>query len=485
MPKRIVTIETRLKNNTDLTNYLNEAVIEYERVKRKIWHEMTDPNFKKNYPKESMFTKHCRAIYGLHSRTINSIIHEVKGEMNAYIALKKTELLQVTNKIYSQQKRINKSIAIIEELKPKVTNNTTTFKELWTYRRYKTKLYYQKNKLNKLNNIKQKLEYIIENNIYNICFGTKKLFDKQHRLEENNYKTHTKWHNDFVKNRDKNIYFLGSANETMGNQMIYLLYDNYSESFYIKVRKIAKTDEKRCSPDNYVSYVGLTFKHREEDVIELLINQIHNTESAKPINYRFHKEGTKWYLQIIFTADFSNSRYITRSSYGVVGLDYNNRFIQMAETNDTGNLIKLQTINLKYHGTGNKAETEIEQKIAEIVKYAASVGKDIAIENLDFKKTKAEQLKATSNRGKEYNSMLHLFDYNRYKQTLVNIAFNNQVFLDLVNPKDTTKIAKQKYRKQMKLTSHQGAAFVIARRCQGYVDKLKPKTHKITKKKVA
>ena len=67
---------------------------------RNIFSQMTDSNFSKLYPKESMFTKHCRAKYGLHSRTINSIIHEVKGEMNAYSALKKTELTQINNKIY-------------------------------------------------------------------------------------------------------------------------------------------------------------------------------------------------------------------------------------------------------------------------------------------------------------------------------------------------------------------------------------------------
>ena len=69
--------------------------------------------------------------------------------------------------------------------------------------------------------------------------------------------------------------------------------------------------------------------------------------------------------------------------------------------------------------------------------------------------------------------MLHLFDYNRYNQKLKDIAFNNKVYLAFVNPKNTSKIGKQKYSDKMKLTVHQSASYVIARRYQGFKDNLK------------
>ena len=76
--------------------------------------------------------------------------------------------------------------------------------------------------------------------------------------------------------------------------------------------------------------------------------------------------------------------------------------------------------------------------------------------------------------------MLHLFDYHRYKQKLKDITFNNKVVLLLINPKNTTKIAKQKFCNQRKLTSHQGASYVIARKAQGFKDTLKPIKQKKT-----
>ena len=128
---------------------------------------------------------------------------------------------------------------------------------------------------------------------------------------------------------------------------------------------------------------------------------------------------------------------------------------------------------LWYHGTGTKAKTEIEQVVSQIVTMAKAKGKTIVIEQLDFKKTKAKQTKGNSQKGKEYNRMLHKFDYSRYKQKLKNIAFNQKVVLSLVSPRNTSKIGKQKYSNLMKLTIHQAASYVIARRYQGFKDNLK------------
>ena len=198
-----------------------------------------------------------------------------------------------------------------------------------------------------------------------------------------------------------------------------------------------------------------------------------NNKKAKAISYRFHREHNKWYIQIIFTVSFDNTSYKTRKEFGVIGLDYNDGFIQLAETDKFGNLVHLQKFNLKYHGCGNRAKTEIEQVINIIVKYAKSVGKDISIENLNFKRTKSKQLKGQSDKGKSYNRMTHTFDYSRYKQKIQYISFNNEVYVHLVNPKNTSKIGKQKYSDRMKLTIHQAAAYVIARRYQGFKDNLK------------
>ena len=56
-------------------------------------------------------------------------------------------------------------------------------------------------------------------------------------MQENGYKTHKKWYNNYVKLRDKNIFYLGGSDETFGNQMFQMTYNSSSDDFIIKVRK--------------------------------------------------------------------------------------------------------------------------------------------------------------------------------------------------------------------------------------------------------
>lgn len=469
MPNRIVTIETRL-NNTELINYFEKEIVIYNQVKRKIWHEMTNPEYKNNYPKESVFTKHCRVVYGLHSRTINSIITEVKGLKNAYMELKETELKQLNNKIESVLKSIKDTKSKINELKKCVIDNKATKAELIDYRYYKNQLFVAQRKLNKLNMKQANLKYIIDNKIYKVCFGSKSLFNKQDRLELNNFKSHEGWYNKFVKERDKNIYYLGANNESFGNQTFQLQYIESSNDFTLKVRK----DHPFCTQDSkYITVSHIDFPYRKEQLKNLLQSYTLPNVKTKPISYRIHRENNKWYLQAIFKATFQEDKYCTSMFYGVIGLDFNNGFIELAETNKHGNLINIEHIPLNYHGKGNAGKTELAQKLSTIFRYAIKVGKDVVAENLDFKYTKSKTRKAKSKKGKNYNQMTHTLDYSRYKSLLENIAFNNRVNLILINPKNTSKIAEQKYCKQRNLTPHQGAALVIARRGRGFKDKFK------------
>ena len=470
MVSRVVVIETRLESDSDLVNYLKNSINMYSLIYRKIWYEMIKADFNFKYKNLDEFQKHCRNTYDLHSRTINSIVHEIIAKKSAYMELKKTELRTITQKIKELHYQIEKCIEFIEKNKPIVTLNYATSHQLYLYRKSKRRLFKLQKKLNKYNFCKQNLEYIINNQIYKICFGSKKQFNKQFHLELNHYTTHEKWYNDFVKHRDKNMYFLGAKNESMGNMMIQLSYNSISDTFDLQLRKINKPYNGEAN--KYISYSGLSFKYRKSELIQLLTNQTLNVD-VQPLTYRFIRRMNKWYLQVIFESRFEETEYVTSKFNGVIGLDYNDGFIQLSETDRSGNLIHLQKYDLKFHGCGNKAKTEIEQTLHTITKYAVKVGKDIVIEDLDFKKTKSKQFKAESEKGKNYNRMLHRFDYSRYKQKLKDITFNQKVFLALVSPRNTSKIGKQKYSKLKKLTIHQAASYVIARRYQGFKDNFK------------
>lgn len=456
------TIETRLelKDNKELINYFENYISEYNAILRYTWRQLTSSTYKEDYPKKSYFVTHLCNKYGILKRTANSIVYEVEGRIKSLKALKEYEKRQLEYKINSLELKSRKLRDSINSIKPKVRVNKVTEKQLKKYRENKRSLYYTNQKLNKKRMKLKQLSYELDTNILKICFGTKKLYDSQYRIKENGFKSHKGWYNTFVKNRDKNIYYMGSSDETKGNQLFQLTYDDITDTFNIKLRK----ENKYITDSKYVGGV-CNFKYQREYLKSMLL------EGGYPLTYRVKRVGTKWYLQVVITIRNEIYNYLTRSNEGVIGLDYNKGFIELCETNKEGNIVNLKHIQMKYKGVSNKAVNEIRQIIAYICKYAISVGKDIVIEDLNFKKTKGSMLKGKGKKGKTYNKMVHQLDYSRYKETFENTCFREKVGLILVKPYNTSKIGIEKYAYEKKLSSHQSASYVIGRRGQGFKEK--------------
>ena len=462
MPKKTYTVSTRLSVHSPLVGYMKDYMKDYNKIYRYAWQIYTSPTYA--FATDSKFRTHLCETFGVLGRTANSIIREIKGKINAYFELKKTELQQLERKIEKNEEKVKKLETEINQLKPKITKNQAKKQELEKYRTKKQSLYFQKNKLNQRKQQRTNLKYQIEHHQISLGFGSKAFFQKQYFLRENPYKSHLDWYQDYIKQRDKNVYYLGSNNEKQGNQMFQMTYNKNTDDFTIQIRKDGGYDKE----ENYI-LDNINFKYQKEILKQLCI-AYEQKKHPSALSYRVHREGNKWYLQVMFTIEYQD--YETTSKYGVFGLDYNDGFIEMSETDEKGNLIGLFHYELLYHGTGNKAKTEIEQVVSQIVTRAKIKGKSIIIENLDFKKTKAKQMKGKTKKGKKYNRMLHRFDYSRYQMVLGNCSHRKKVELIQVNPKDTSKIGKQKYSNRMKLNVHQAASYVIARRGQGYKDKL-------------
>ena len=185
------------------------------------------------------------------------------------------------------------------------------------------------------------------------------------------------------------------------------------------------------------------------------------------------KKNGRYYLHCTFEYRIEDkSSFLTRKSYGTIGIDFNKGFLAVSETDRNGNLVK--TCVLKYRfGQGNKTQSDLENCISKILKRALETGKDVCFENLDFKDTKSKATKGKTDKGKKYNNMLHTLAYSLYDKLITNMAFRNKIGIIKVNPAWTSWIAKNKFCERMKLNIHVGASFVIARRGLGIKDTVK------------
>ena len=442
MKSRKFTVVAQLheKQNQDLIEYVDSCFATYGKAKRETFHVL---KYYADFNK-STFNTHLQTKYNILKRTANSIISDAQGTLNALIELKKYEKSQLERKISSLEKLIGK-------LEMKVADNKTLLRlndksvSLVAHRNLKRKLVSKKNHLNhkkqKLNN----LNYQIENGIYKLCFGTKYLFKR-------NY-------NEFIARRDSQLSFVGIKTEKAGNQVLQLSYNHQNNQFDIQLRK-----DIGGFKDQRGSYVNgkVHFNNHKRELLLILTNR------NSPLSYKIIKKNGRYYLYCTFEIQRDESSFVTRSSNGVIGLDFNKGFVTLTETNQYGHMINTDLIRYRFK-KGNATQTDLECIANKVKDRALATGKDIVIENLNFKDTKA---KTISKRGEKYNDMLHSLAYRKFTDIMENVCYRNCIWLRKVNPAWTSWIAKNKYCPKMKLNIHTGASFVIARRGQGYTDKV-------------
>lgn len=436
--KFAVVTQLHKSQNYDLIEYVDSCFATYSKAKRETFHVLKHVHvFNK-----SAFNTHLQKKYGILKRTANSIISDAQGTLNALIELKQYEKSQLERKILSLE-------SLIDKLKIKVANNKTLLRlndktiSLVAHRNLKRKLVSKKNQLNHKKQKLDNLVYQIEHGIYKLCFGTKYLLNR-------NY-------DKFVERRDSQVSLVGSKDETAGNQVLQLSYNRQNNQFDVQLRK-----DIGGFKDSRGSYVRgkVHFNHYKQELISILAKR------NSPLSYKIIRKHGRYYLYCTFEIQRDNSSFVTRSSNGVIGLDFNKGFVTLTETNQFGHMIDTGLIRYRFK-QGDATQTDLETVATVVKERALATGKDIVIENLNFKATKA---KTVSKKGKKYNDMLHSLAYRKFVAIIENVCYRNYIWLRKVNPAWTSWIAKQKYCPNMKLNIHTGASFVIARRGQGYTD---------------
>ena len=430
------TTETRLytKNNEDVIAYFDEIKEQYNYILRKVYYIIrNDPKLKIN-----LLNTELQSKYNVSRRTANSIIKTVQGRINSIKELKKTEIKQKQYKLERISKKLEKLTPMLLDLKLKAKENN--IKDLTKYRNLKTKVAFLKIRKDKLVNQIKSLNHQLETNKFKITFGTKKLFKQN--LEE------------FLNQRDNQMVFLGSKEETSCNQTFQLEYVSKINQFIMKVRKDFKY--KNANGEERYIYGKCFFNNHKKLLKEILKSK------SSPLTYQIIKRNNKYYLQCMFEINNHNLS-LTNDTQGTIGVDFNEGFVAISQTNKYGHLISIDKMTYRF-GSGNKTKNDLLLIINKLAELAIHTGKDIVVEDLNFLKERSKTIKAESKEGRKYNKMTHSLAYRTFLDRTEQICNKRNIGLIKVNPAWTSWIAKNKFCDKMKLNIHTGAAFVIARR---------------------
>lgn len=441
MHSRKFTVVNQLheRSNRDVIEYIESSRRDYGKAFREVFYAIKRGGFNK-----SKYNTYLQNKYGIVSRTASSIISDAQGRFNSLKALKEHEKKQLERKI----KHIED--IVIPKLVEKRNQNSSKLQDgvyvsLAQQRNLRLRVVAKKSKLNRLKQKLSSLKYQLKTGKLKLCFGTKKLFKKDYKR--------------FIEKRDSQMTFIGAKEKTACNQILQLTYNRRSNQFSIRLRKDFGGYKSAKGEDRYV-YGKVYFNHNKAQIVSIL------RYKNSPLSYRIIKRNGRYYLYCTFEFQVENGDIVTRSSYGTIGLDFNKGFVTLSETNQYGNLVKTRLIPYRFK-SGCKTKTDLQEVANYVVGLALRRGKDVCIENLDFRATKA---KTETRLGRKYNGMLHSLAYREFGSELESVAYRNRVGLIKVNPAWTSWLAERIYCKPMKLNIHVGASYVIARRGQGYKD---------------
>lgn len=402
--------------NEQLYNYFNDITPLFSFLVRRTIHHLRH-NLKGET--ETKYRTRLKNDYNVTIRFANAVLKTAKNRLK----LSKT----AGDYLYSTYDKKIKSVST-KIIKTKAAlNNPKTAKS--RIKNLKTRLFWLEMRKNKLIQLKD------NGSKPRLTLGTKKL------LQSDKLK--------FLERRDNQIVYIGSKDETAGNQQFQISYDKKYNKFTYKLRL-----ENEYIKD--FKYISGGFILKDKFAKREILKTLNNTKSS-PLSFRIIKKDNVLYLQIMYRAVVELN---TRSSNGVLGVDFNKGFITISDIDEIGKLLNHDRINYIHKGKIGVTKNSMYHLVKDLVDLAVKSGKDIVIEDLkSLNKNKKEKTER-----KYYNRMINTLKFGRFRDLLRMKCDKCGVTLVIVNPYNTSKIAKEKYCYDMKLNIHSGASYVIARR---------------------
>ena len=387
--------------------------------------------------------------FGITARQFNASRVELEGKVES-ILKRLPQLIELKKQ----------QIKALEEKLPKIRSK---------------KVKHQKNRRLETLRVRLKdLETTKEQKKVSLCFGSRKLFAAQFHLEKNGYATHEEWKQDWKEARNSEIFFLGSKDESNGNQTCTpsLAMDG---SITLRIRM---PDALIPKHGKYILIPNIRFAYGHEAITTAIQNcQLRRElallkdprykEQGQAISFRLKRDKKGWRLFV--STDVKSPPPITRKENGVIGLDINSDHLALVETDRFGNPIAKHSVPLALQDkTKSQTRALIGDVSKQIIDLCERTKKPLVLEALDFQKKKA----GVRQERKTYSRMLSAFAYQNILTHLKSGGKSRGIEVHSVNPAYTSLIGRVNYAKRYGLSIHQAAALCIGRRFLGVSERM-------------
>ncbi len=437
------TFETKLKLTAQESDILLEQAKQMCRIERQLFVRLYVKKEEVNQVKRDTL-----AYDQITGRQYNSVLYSLKGRIGNIEENHKFQIQQLSGQV----KAVGQKIKTIKEEINKTESAEKKKQKLFVLHQKKRK---RANLEARLSSIKEKLDRLVPD----VCFGSRKLFNAQHYLEANGYKTHAEWKQDWDFARHNQFALIGSKDETAGNQSAQL-------NLEAKTLKLRLTDSLASKYDQKILVLtNIAFPYGQDKIEKALENKqalFHRFVARKEDN-----ENVIWFLKT--SIEEPEAEIVTDSANGIIGLDLNADHIALGYVSGDGNPLGESKIHFDVN---NKTSGQIEALFGDAVKQIVDEAVDrkapIAIENLDFSKKKTE----LGERGKQYARLLSGFAYALFFTLLMRRAAKDGVQIKRRNPAYTSIIGAVKFSAGYGISTDGGAAIAIGRRGLNFSESL-------------
>ena len=447
--ERLATWETRIHRYVVVERASGDAALSayadlYGRVERKLFADVSAgrsaSSLKSQYQKR----------YGIPARMFNALRVSLEGKI---ASVREQQKLRVDS-LRGQIGRAEKQIGLAEEHGRLV------------------QAHHKRRRLTNLQSMLAALEADMSDGRVRLCFGSRKLWHKQHNLKANGYASHQAWLADWQDARSDEFFVLGSRDETGGCQ---LCVSTVADDGTLTLR-LRLPDCLAAEHGKYLTIEGIHFNHGHEDVLAALesnteyaaYRRAHGdkaaraTELGQAISYRFKRDKKGW--RVFATTQMMDVPVVTDKRCGAIGVDLNADHLAVCETDASGNPVYSFSVPLVTYGKSqHQAEAIIGDAVASVVDYARETGKPIVIEKMDFRQKKI----ALEGESRKYSRMLSSFSYGKIKACFLSRGHRQGVEVHQVNPAFSSLVGRVKFMERYGLSVHQAAALVLARSAYG------------------
>lgn len=432
---------------------------------------------------------------GLTSRQFNAMSIELDGKIKSTFELLKNNKHDIESNIKKTVKAVATAAKTLKEKLQalfKSNENKANFSDAQKTENsaeiekkiddLKQRKFFKTRRLNILKNKLKKVDARLKANVPGICFGTRKLFNQQFHLDQTEFgegeKGFKNWKKAWDHARSHQFLLIGSKDETSGNQSCKAVIVHAPPTSEIAApRTLTLTIRmpnaliEKGAP-KFMAIEGVRFEYGQDKIEKILKeNAVAKSEKKTALSYRFHKDDntpTGW--RVFVSTDIADSKIISEDAgMGVLGVDFNADHLAWAKTDRNGNTYDFGKVDLPIQGkTTAQREAILSDALDEVLVIAKENYCPVAIEDLDFSKKKAE----LANMDVKKARMLSGLAYSKYIQLAEAKASRKGIELKIVDPAYTSVAGSVKYAVRLGSTVHQAAAGVIARRAQGYSEKL-------------